>query len=87
MATAPGQRTEPYTLSVGKTVTITVATAWSRQAMQGTDTAVVTIDTTAPKCLDAINATDPVSGTAEAGSTIDCDLSVGTTATVVLEHR
>ncbi|QEE59237.1 hypothetical protein C6N19_20500 [Acinetobacter pittii] len=54
-------------------------TATDAAGNAGTDTAVVTIDTTAPNApvLDPINATDPVSGTAEPGST------VGTTATVV----
>ncbi|OYD37134.1 Ig-like domain-containing protein, partial [Acinetobacter baumannii] len=49
------------------------------------DTAVVTIDTTAPNApvLDPINATDPVSGTAEAGSTVTVTYPDGTTATVV----
>ncbi|WP_343311922.1 Ig-like domain-containing protein [Acinetobacter baumannii] len=51
--------------------TITV-TATDAAGNAGTDTAVVTIDTTAPNApvLDPINATDPVSGTAEAGSTV-----------------
>ncbi len=46
--------------------------------------AVVTIDTTAPNApvLDPINATDPVSGTAEAGSTVTVSFPDGTTATV-----
>ena len=47
------------------------------------DTQTYTIDTTAPNApvLDPINATDPVSGTAE-GFNRDCELP-GTTATVV----
>ncbi|WP_252513177.1 Ig-like domain-containing protein, partial [Acinetobacter oleivorans] len=51
----------------------------------GTDTAVVTIDTTAPNApvLDPINATDPVTGTAEPGSTGTVSFPDGTTATVV----
>ncbi|RLL73880.1 Ig-like domain-containing protein, partial [Escherichia coli] len=51
----------------------------------GTDTAVLTIDTTAPNApvLNPINATDPVTGTAEAGSTVKVTFPDGTTATVV----
>ncbi|ENL8348815.1 type I secretion C-terminal target domain-containing protein [Acinetobacter baumannii] len=43
------------------------------------------MDTTAPNApvLDPINATDPVSGTAEAGSTVTVTYPDGTTATVV----
>ncbi|WP_228271052.1 Ig-like domain-containing protein, partial [Acinetobacter lactucae] len=64
--------------------TITV-TATDPAGNAGTDTAVVTIDTTAPNApvLDPINATDPVSGTAEAGSTVTVSFPDGTTATVV----
>ncbi|MBJ8503365.1 hypothetical protein I6M94_19255, partial [Acinetobacter pittii] len=64
--------------------TITV-TATDPAGNAGTDTAVVTIDTTAPNApvLDPINATDPVSGTAEAGSTVTVTYPDGTTATVV----
>ncbi|WP_228145526.1 Ig-like domain-containing protein, partial [Acinetobacter baumannii] len=49
------------------------------------DTAVVTIDTVAPNApvLDPINATDPVSGQAEPGSTVTVTYPDGTTATVV----
>ncbi|EYT43711.1 bacterial Ig-like domain family protein, partial [Acinetobacter sp. 478810] len=49
------------------------------------DTQTYTIDTTAPNApvLDPINATDPVSGTAEAGSTVTVTYPDGTTATVV----
>ncbi|MDV7708706.1 Ig-like domain-containing protein, partial [Acinetobacter pittii] len=45
----------------------------------------VTIDTTAPNApvLDPINATDPVSGIAEPGSTVTVTYPDGTTATVV----
>ncbi|PIL89785.1 hemagglutinin, partial [Acinetobacter pittii] len=48
------------------------------------DTQTYTIDTTAPNApvLDPINATDPVSGTAEAGSTVTVTYPDGTTATV-----
>ncbi|MFL9530006.1 Ig-like domain-containing protein, partial [Acinetobacter baumannii] len=51
----------------------------------GNDTAVVTIDTVAPNApvLDPINATDPVSGQAEPGSTVTVTYPDGTTATVV----
>ncbi|KHN65700.1 Biofilm associated protein, partial [Acinetobacter oleivorans] len=64
--------------------TITV-TATDPAGNAGTDTAVVTIDTTAPNAplLDPINATDPVTGTAEAGSTVTVSFPDGTTATVV----
>ncbi|MFK6253229.1 Ig-like domain-containing protein, partial [Acinetobacter baumannii] len=64
--------------------TITV-TATDAAGNVGNDTAVVTIDTTAPNApvLDPINATDPVSGTAEAGSTVTVTYPDGTTATVV----
>ncbi|WP_447508403.1 Ig-like domain-containing protein, partial [Acinetobacter lactucae] len=64
--------------------TITV-TATDPAGNAGTDTAVVTIDTTAPNApvLDPINATDPVSGTAEPGSTVTVSFPDGTTATVV----
>ncbi|OUT24825.1 biofilm-associated protein, partial [Acinetobacter nosocomialis P020] len=51
----------------------------------GNDTAVVTIDTVAPNApvLDPINATNPVSGQAEPGSTVTVSFPDGTTATVV----
>jgi hypothetical protein len=64
--------------------TITV-TATDAAGNAGTDTAVVTIDTTAPNApvLDPINATDPVSGTAEPGSTVTVSFPDGTTTTVV----
>ncbi|MFW1979649.1 Ig-like domain-containing protein, partial [Acinetobacter baumannii] len=49
------------------------------------DTQTYTIDTTAPNApvLDPINATDPVSGQAEPGSTVTVTYPDGTTATVV----
>ncbi|NUF85734.1 Ig-like domain-containing protein, partial [Acinetobacter seifertii] len=49
------------------------------------DTQTYTVDTTAPNApvLDPINATDPVTGTAEAGSTVKVTFPDGTTATVV----
>ncbi|WP_223237774.1 Ig-like domain-containing protein, partial [Acinetobacter baumannii] len=49
------------------------------------DTHTYTVDTVAPNApvLDPINATDPVSGTAEAGSTVTVTYPDGTTATVV----
>ncbi|HAV4816828.1 TPA: Ig-like domain-containing protein, partial [Acinetobacter baumannii] len=64
--------------------TITV-TATDAAGNAGTDTAVVTIDTVAPNApvLDPINATDPVSGQAEPGSTVTVTYPDGTTATVV----
>ncbi|MHC3104348.1 Ig-like domain-containing protein, partial [Acinetobacter nosocomialis] len=51
----------------------------------GTGNAVVTVDTTAPNApvIDPINATNPVTGTAEAGSTVTVSFPDGTTATVV----
>ncbi|OTK47189.1 adhesin, partial [Acinetobacter baumannii] len=64
--------------------TITV-TATDAAGNVGNDTAVVTIDTVAPNApvLDPINATDPVTGTAEPGSTVTVTYPDGTTATVV----
>ncbi|MFI8127145.1 Ig-like domain-containing protein, partial [Acinetobacter sp. ABJ-A23_2] len=64
--------------------TVTV-TATDPAGNVGTTGAVVTIDTTAPNApvLDPINATDPVTGTAEAGSTVTVSFPDGTTATVV----
>ncbi|MDC5583665.1 Ig-like domain-containing protein, partial [Acinetobacter baumannii] len=64
--------------------TITV-TATDAAGNVGNDTAVVTIDTVAPNApvLDPINATDPVSGQAEPGSTVTVTYPDGTTATVV----
>ncbi|MDN8269649.1 Ig-like domain-containing protein, partial [Acinetobacter baumannii] len=64
--------------------TITV-TATDAAGNVGNDTAVVTIDTIAPNApvLDPINATDPVSGQAEPGSTVTVTYPDGTTATVV----
>ncbi|WP_434728115.1 BapA/Bap/LapF family large adhesin [Acinetobacter sp. PVC-6A] len=64
--------------------TITV-TATDAAGNVGNDTAVVTIDTVAPNApvLDSINATDPVTGTAEPGSTVTVTYPDGTTATVV----
>ncbi|PTV51276.1 BapA/Bap/LapF family prefix-like domain-containing protein, partial [Acinetobacter seifertii] len=49
------------------------------------DTQTYTVDTTAPNApvLNPINATDPVTGTAEAGSTVKVTFPDGTTATVV----
>ncbi|MCY3125942.1 Biofilm associated protein, partial [Acinetobacter baumannii] len=51
----------------------------------GNDTAVVTSDTVAPSApvLGPINATDPVGGQAEHGSTVTVTYPDGTTATVV----
>ncbi|MEK5777230.1 Ig-like domain-containing protein, partial [Acinetobacter nosocomialis] len=46
---------------------------------------IVTVDTAAPSApvLDPINATNPVTGTAEPGSTVTVSFPDGTTATVV----
>nr|WP_324199236.1 Ig-like domain-containing protein [Acinetobacter pittii] len=51
----------------------------------GTDTGTVTIDTVAPNApdIDPVNAVDPITGTAEAGSTVTVSFPDGTTATVV----
>ncbi|QNX88331.1 BapA/Bap/LapF family large adhesin [Acinetobacter seifertii] len=64
--------------------TVTV-TATDPAGNVGTTGAVVTVDTTAPNApvLDPINATDPVTGTAEVGSTVTVSFPDGTTATVV----
>nr|WP_284079055.1 BapA/Bap/LapF family large adhesin [Acinetobacter nosocomialis] len=64
--------------------TVTV-TATDPAGNVGTGNAVVTVDTTAPNApvLDPINATNPVTGTAEAGSTVKVTFPDGTTATVV----
>ncbi|PRV96524.1 BapA/Bap/LapF family large adhesin [Acinetobacter sp. AR_0276] len=64
--------------------TVTV-TATDPAGNVGTTNAVVTVDTTAPSApvLDPINATNPVTGTAEAGSTVKVTFPDGTTATVV----
>ncbi|MFI8147011.1 Ig-like domain-containing protein, partial [Acinetobacter sp. ABJ_C5_2] len=64
--------------------TVTV-TATDPAGNVGTTNAVVTIDTTAPTApvIDPINATDPVTGTAEPGSTVKVTFPDGTTATVV----
>ncbi|WP_419716363.1 Ig-like domain-containing protein, partial [Acinetobacter modestus] len=61
--------------------TITV-TATDAAGNVGTDTAVLTIDTTAPNApvLDTINATDPITGTAEPGSTVTVTFPDGSTA-------
>ncbi|WP_436899688.1 Ig-like domain-containing protein, partial [Acinetobacter gyllenbergii] len=50
----------------------------------GTDTGTITIDTVAPNApvLDPINATDPISGTAEPGSTVTVTFPNGTTVQV-----
>ncbi|SSQ84432.1 biofilm-associated protein [Acinetobacter nosocomialis] len=65
--------------------TVTV-TATDPAGNVGTDNAVVTVDTTAPSApvLDPINATNPVTGTAEPGSTVTVSFPDGTTATVVV---
>ncbi|WP_342049660.1 BapA/Bap/LapF family large adhesin [Acinetobacter nosocomialis] len=64
--------------------TVTV-TATDPAGNVGTTNAVVTVDTTAPNApvIDPINATNPVTGTAEAGSTVKVTFPDGTTATVV----
>ncbi|WP_227513546.1 Ig-like domain-containing protein, partial [Acinetobacter venetianus] len=47
----------------------------------------LTVDTTAPNAplLDAINATDPITGTAEPGSTVTVTFPDGSTAEVVTD--
>ncbi|MGN9750931.1 Ig-like domain-containing protein, partial [Acinetobacter baumannii] len=64
--------------------TITV-TATDAAGNVGTDTGVVTVDTTAPAApvIDPVNGTDPITGTAEPGSTVTVTYPDGTTATVV----
>ncbi|MFL9507512.1 Ig-like domain-containing protein, partial [Acinetobacter baumannii] len=64
----------PHTVSV---------TATDAAGNAGTDTAVVTIDTTAPNApvLDPINANDPITGTTEPGSTVTVTYPDGSTAT------
>ncbi|WP_347017042.1 BapA prefix-like domain-containing protein [Acinetobacter seifertii] len=64
--------------------TITV-TATDPAGNVGTTNAVVTVDTTAPNApvIDPINATNPVTGTAEPGSTVKVTFPDGSTATVV----
>ncbi|MGJ5580103.1 Ig-like domain-containing protein, partial [Acinetobacter baumannii] len=91
----PVNGTDPITGTAepGSTVTVTLAdgphtitvTATDAAGNVGNDTAVVTIDTVAPNApvLDPINATDPVSGQAEPGSTVTVTYPDGTTATVV----
>ncbi|WP_139845375.1 BapA/Bap/LapF family prefix-like domain-containing protein, partial [Acinetobacter baumannii] len=73
---ADADKTGPHTITV---------TATDAAGNVGNDTAVVTIDTVAPNApvLDPINATDPVSGQAEPGSTVTVTYPDGTTATVV----
>ncbi|WP_157671756.1 Ig-like domain-containing protein, partial [Acinetobacter sp. MN12] len=63
--------------------TVTV-TATDPAGNVGTDTAVLTIDTVAPNApvLDPINATDPISGTAEPGSTVTVTFPDGTSVQV-----
>ncbi|EXH48158.1 bacterial Ig-like domain family protein [Acinetobacter baumannii 1471012] len=69
--TAPGRLQTIHFLLNDGPHTITV-TATDAAGNVGNDTAVVTIDTVAPNApvLDPINATDPVSGQAEPGSTV-----------------
>ncbi|WP_410169799.1 Ig-like domain-containing protein [Acinetobacter seifertii] len=64
--------------------TITV-TATDPAGNVGTTNAVVTVDTTAPNApvIDPINASNPVTGTAEPGSTVKVTFPDGSTATVV----
>ncbi|QNX59914.1 BapA/Bap/LapF family large adhesin [Acinetobacter seifertii] len=64
--------------------TITV-TATDPAGNVGTGSAVLTVDTTAPNTpvIDPINATNPVTGTAEPGSTVKVTFPDGSTATVV----
>ncbi len=64
--------------------TITV-TATDPAGNVGTTNAVVTVDTTAPNApvIDPINASNPVTGTAEPGSTVKVTFPDGSTATVL----
>ncbi|MDC4303424.1 Ig-like domain-containing protein, partial [Acinetobacter baumannii] len=64
--------------------TITV-TATDAAGNVGTDTGVVTVDTAAPAApvIDPVNGTDPITGTAEPGSTVTVTYPDGSTASVV----
>ncbi|WP_309953951.1 Ig-like domain-containing protein, partial [Acinetobacter calcoaceticus] len=64
--------------------TITV-TATDPAGNVGTDTGVVTVDTAAPSApvIDPVNGTDPITGTAEPGSTVTVTYPDGSTASVV----
>ncbi|TDM60517.1 hypothetical protein C5B72_18385, partial [Acinetobacter sp. KU 011TH] len=64
--------------------TITV-TATDAAGNAGTDTGVVTVDTAAPAApvIDPVNGTDPITGTAEPGSTVTVTYPDGSTASVV----
>ncbi|WP_407505112.1 Ig-like domain-containing protein, partial [Acinetobacter baumannii] len=64
--------------------TITV-TATDAAGNVGTDTGVVTVDTTAPAApvIDPVNGTDLITGTAEPGSTVTVTYPDGSTASVV----
>ncbi|WP_017390187.1 Ig-like domain-containing protein, partial [Acinetobacter calcoaceticus] len=64
--------------------TITV-TATDAAGNAGTDTGVVTVDTAAPNLpvIDPVNGTDPITGTAEPGSTVTVTYPDGSTASVV----
>ncbi|ONN47823.1 hypothetical protein AC056_18480, partial [Acinetobacter genomosp. 33YU] len=64
--------------------TVTV-TATDPAGNVGTGSAVLTVDTTAPNApvIDPINASNPVTGTAEPGSTVKVTFPDGSTATVV----
>ncbi|RSP32829.1 Ig-like domain-containing protein, partial [Acinetobacter baumannii] len=64
--------------------TITV-TATDAAGNVGTDTGVVTVDTTAPAApvINPVNGTDPITGTAEPGSTVTVTYPDGSTASVV----
>ncbi|QER74329.1 hypothetical protein F3P16_03800 [Acinetobacter baumannii] len=79
MVTAPGRLQTIHFADGPHTITVTATDAAGNV---GNDTAVVTIDTVAPNApvLDPINATDPVSGQAEPGSTVTVTYPDGTTA-------
>ncbi len=66
------------------TVTVTATDAAGNSS---TATSTLTVDTTAPDApvLDPINATDPISGTAEPGSTVTVTFPDGSTAEVVAD--
>ncbi|KKI94471.1 Ig-like domain-containing protein, partial [Acinetobacter baumannii] len=78
VAGTDGSNTLPTLADGPHTITVTATDAAGNV---GNDTAVVTIDTVAPNApvLDPINATDPVSGQAEPGSTVTVTYPDGTT--------
>uniref|UniRef100_UPI00301693E6 Ig-like domain-containing protein n=2 Tax=Acinetobacter beijerinckii TaxID=262668 RepID=UPI00301693E6 len=64
-----------------------IVTATDLAGNVGTDTGTVTIDTIAPNApdIDPINAVDPITGTAEPGSTVTVTFPDGSTAQVIAD--